>query len=267
MNLAPLALVPCDAKRASEPYRTLRRSSALLAILALISVLVSGQQGISENKNPESQAQKNATTSKTPGAQLADASNDAAGREPGKSEDENAQFKQSASVKWIARHLGVTTDQAYWLCIVINFAVVAGLIGFGLKKKLPRFFRERTAMIQKGMEEARRVSEDANRRLREIEEKLGRLDSDIAQLEATAAAQGEQEAARLKSAAEEERKSIIQTAEEEIAAAANAARRDLKAYSAELAVSLAEKRIKVDGGTDQELVREFVDRLGRNGSS
>ena len=229
----------------------LSRCAAVLLLFSAISAITSAQQ-------PAAQ---------TAAGQRASASNEAASEEAGKSNDENAQFKQSASVQWIARHLGITTDQAYWLCIFINFAVVAGLVGFGVKKKLPTFFRERTAAIQKGMEEARRASEDANRRLREIEEKLGRMDADIAQLESSAAAQGQQEAVRLKGAAEEERKRIIQTAEQEIAAAANAARRDLKAYSAELAVSLAEKRIKVDGGTDQELVREFIDRLGRNGSS
>jgi len=225
MKGAAPSMVRAGAKPVSEFYGTLQRGLVLLALLTLTSVLVSGQQGTSEKKNPESQAQKTATTSETRGAELAEAPNAAAEH----TEDENAQFKQSASVKWIARHLGISTELAYWLCIVINFAVVAGLIGFALKKKLPTFFRDRTAMIQKGMEDARRASEDANRRLREIEEKLGRLDSDIAQLEATAAKQGDQEADRLKSAAEEERRRIIQTAEQEITAAANAARRDLKA--------------------------------------
>jgi len=246
--------------------------ASLAAIVLLAAVMASAQQGSSE-KQPAGAGPKQTSSSsgqtqatQTPAAQLADAANDAAGREPNKSEDENAQFKQSASVKYIARLLGVTTERAYLICVLINFAIVAGLIAFGLKKALPKMFRERTAAIQKGMEAARLASEDANRRLREIEDKLGRLNSEITQLEATASAQAEEEAGRLKAAAEEERQRIIQTAEQEIAAAVNAARRDLKAYSAELAVSLAEKRIKVDAATDQELVRDFADQLGRNGN-
>src|SRR5260370_35932921 len=101
-------------------------------------------------------------------------------------------------------------------------------------------FRERTAAIQKGREAARLASEDANRRLREIEDKLGRLNSEITQLEATASAQAEEEAGRLKAAAEEERQRIIQTAEQEIAAAGNAAGRELNAYSAERAGRVGE---------------------------
>ena len=251
---------------------TMKSFASLAAIVLLAAVMASAQQGSNE-KQPAGAGPKQTSSSsgqtqatQTPAAQLADAANDAAGREPNKSEDENAQFKQSASVKYIARLLGVTTERAYLICVLINFAIVAGLIAFGLKKALPKMFRERTAAIQKGMEAARLASEDANRRLREIEDKLGRLNSEITQLEATASAQAEEEAGRLKAAAEEERQRIIQTAEQEIAAAVNAARRDLKAYSAELAVSLAEKRIKVDAAIDQELVRDFADQLGRNGN-
>ena len=48
--------------------------------------------------------------------------------------------------------------------------------------------------------------------------------------------------------------------------AANSARRDLKAYAAELAVDLAEKKIKVAKDTDQSLVREFTANLGKDGN-
>jgi F-type H+-transporting ATPase subunit b len=54
--------------------------------------------------------------------------------------------------------------------------------------------------------------------------------------------------------------------EHEIAAAVDQARRELKAYAADLAVTLAAKRIQVDVSTDEELVRSFIDQLGRNGN-
>ena len=255
--------------------RRLAHTLYLAAMVLLFAVMAGAQQGSGEKsstgKQPATAQQARPVSEQTqdgqtPAAQLADAANDAAGREPNKSEDENAQFKQSSSVKWIARKLGITTDQAYWLCVVLNFLIVAALVGYAMKKWLPTMFRQRTAAIQKGMEEARLASEDANRRLREIEDKLARLDAEIAQLQASASAQADEEAARLKAAAEQEQRRIIQNAEQEIGAAASAARRELKAYSAELAVSLAEKRIKIDQATDQDLVRDFVNQLGRNGS-
>jgi F-type H+-transporting ATPase subunit b len=71
---------------------------------------------------------------------------------------------------------------------------------------------------------------------------------------------------RVQAEVEEERRSIVTAAEQEITAAAGAARRELKAYAAELAVNLAEKKIKVSRDTDQMLVREFTSQLGKDGN-
>ena len=81
----------------------------------------------------------------------------------------------------------------------------------------------------------------------------------IAELEQEGPAAAEE--ARMKAAAEEERKKIVESAGQEIVAAAKAARRELKAYAADLAVSLAQKQIFVDTSTDQALVRSFADQL------
>ncbi len=101
-----------------------------------------------------------------------------------KGEEETAQFKHSASVKLLSRITGLSNEGAYWLAVVLNFAIVAGLIAWFSKKNLPAMFRSRTASIQKSLEEARRASEDANRRLAEIESRLARLDDEIAEMRA-----------------------------------------------------------------------------------
>jgi len=62
-------------------------------------------------------------------------------------------------------------------------------------------------------------------------------------------------------AAAEDARKIVESAEQEIAAAAKLARRELTAYAADLAVSLATKQIKVDSATDQGLVRSFAQQL------
>jgi F0F1-type ATP synthase membrane subunit b/b' len=74
------------------------------------------------------------------------------------------------------------------------------------------------------------------------------------------------EEARIKAAAEEDARKIIQSAEQEIEAAAKTARRELRAYAADLAVTLATKQIKVDSSTDQALVRGFAEQLSSDGS-
>jgi F-type H+-transporting ATPase subunit b len=122
-------------------------------------------------------------------------------------------------------------------------------------------FRTRTANIQKGMEEARKASEEANRRLADIESRLAKLDAEIGAMRAVAEQEAAAEEQRIVAAAEEDKRKIVGSAEAEIAAAAKMARRDLKAYAADLAVTLAEKRVHVDIATDQALVRTFVEQL------
>jgi len=58
----------------------------------------------------------------------------------------------------------------------------------------------------------------------------------------------------------------VASAEQEIEMAANTARRELKAYVAELAVQLAEKKIRVSKDTDEALVRAFTAQMGKDGN-
>ena len=174
---------------------------------------------------------------------------------------EEAQFKHSASVQLVAKVTGLNLEHAYWLCVLLNFAVVAGTIIWFSKKNLPSLFRNRTNSIQKAMEEARKASGEANRRLAEIEARLSRLDAEIGSMRARAEQEASAEEARIKAAAEEDARKIVKSAEQEIAAAAKLARRELTAYAADLAVTLAAEQVKVDATTDQALVRAFAQEL------
>jgi len=181
-------------------------------------------------------------------------------------EDETAQFRHSASVRLLSKITGLSLDRAYWLAVMLNFAIVAGLIAWFSKKNLPGMFRSRTASIQKSLEEARRASEDANRRLSEIEARLGRLDDEINEMRSASEKEAAAEEERIKAAASEDARRIAESAGQEIEAAAKAARRELTAYAAELAVTLASKQIRVDAPTDQALVRRFGQQLSNDGA-
>lgn len=180
--------------------------------------------------------------------------------------DPNVVFRHSAAVRMIAAKTGLSIDQAFWLCMALNFIVIFGLLWFLLRKAIPAMYRGRVEAIQKRLEEARKTSEDARRRLDEVEARLSRLDTEIEQMRREAEASSRHDEERIMAAAEEERRRIVQSAEQEIARAANAARRELKAYTVELGVSLAEKKIRIAEAADQQLVREFTSRLGRDGN-
>jgi F-type H+-transporting ATPase subunit b len=191
-------------------------------------------------------------------AELAKESREAAG------EDETAEFKRSPSVKFLAKITGMSLEHAYWLGVLVNFAVVAGVIFWFAKKNLPAMFRSRTASIQSALEEARKTSQEAKRRLSNIEARLSKLDVEIGEMRWAAEQEAANEEMRIKAAAEEDARKIVESAEQEIMAAAKLARRELKAYAADLAVSLAKKQIRVDPSTDQGLMRSFTEQLSAN---
>ena len=190
--------------------------------------------------------------------QLVHESREAAGEE----QDETAEFKQSPSVVFIANHLGLSLPNAYFLCVLLNFAVIAIVIIWASRKYLPGAFKARTAAIQKAMQEAQKASEEARCRLADIESRLTKLDVEIGTMRNAAEKEAAAEEARLQAAVEEEKRKIVESAQQEIAAVAKAARRELTAYAADLAVGLAKKQIHVDAATDQALVRNFATQLG-----
>lgn len=240
-----------------------------LAWVALVSLFLVSATGLalraqdkpaSPDQKPPSAERETVETAPNsgPGHQLAHSSNEAAGEE----KDEMAEFKESASVRGIAKLTGLNLRQSYWLSVIVNFLVIAAVIIWAAKKFLPGIFSDRTAAIQKAMQEAQKASEEARAKLAEIESRLAKLDAEIGAMRDAAEKEGAAEEARIKAAAEEDARKIVVSAEQEIAAAAKTARRQLTAYAGDLAVGLAQKQIRVDAATDQTLIRTFSGQLG-----
>lgn len=248
--------------------RIFRAGLPALLMVACASVVSLRAQEQSQPKPPEQRQASSDSAQKSaqqpgPGRQLVHESKEAAGEE----KDEFAEFKQSASVKGISRLTGLNLQQSYWVSLVLNFVLIAGALIWAARKYLPGMFRDRTAAIQKAMQEAQKASQEARSRLAEIESRLLKLDSEIGMIRDAAEKEGAAEEVRIKAAAEEDARKIVAAAEQEIAAAAKAARRQLTAYAADLAVGLARKQIHVDAATDQTLVRSFAGQLGASDDS
>jgi F-type H+-transporting ATPase subunit b len=241
-----------------------RRKSlpCVLVTLLLLAYFLPAGRAFAQDASPSTSEQK---ASDSPdhkhslSQQLVNESRKAAG------EDDVSQFKQSPSVEFVAKLTGLDLEHAYWVCVLLNFVVIAAVIVWLSKKNLPGMFRNRTISIQKAMEEARQASEDANRRLAEIESRLSKLDAEIAGMRTVADNEAAAEEQRIKAAAVEETRKIVESAEQEIAAVAKSARRELTAYAADLAVTLAKKQIVVDAATDHGLLRDFAQQLWGNG--
>ncbi len=238
--------------------RALRRCAILFVVTLAVAGLsrdAAAQQGSAAEAKPAATAA--APEKAAPQSETAKSGEP----KPAAEEEENAEFKESPSVQALARLFGLKPKTMYQVLLVVNFLIIAGLIYWVARARVPEMFRARTRDIQKSLEEARQASEDAQRRLAEIEERLAKLDTEIGGLRAAAEADARAEEQRILALAEADKHKIVEAAEQEIEAAAGQARRELKAYTAELAVALAEKKIKVDPATDKALVRTFVDQL------
>lgn len=239
-----------------------RRATLIVLLFALMALPVAAQE---HERDPQQPTPKEDTADRVqeheePSEQLEHAAGEAAAVDP------HAEFKESPSVQWLAKKLHISLGAAYWVSIILNFVVLAGIAWWILRKvNVAGAMRERTAAIRRQMDEAQRASAEATRRMQEIEARLASLDTEIAGLRSAAEQEAAREEARLLAAAAEEKQKIVRGAEQEIAAAAKTARADLRAYAAELAVGLAEKKIQVSERDDETLVRSFVEQLGREG--
>lgn len=245
--------------------KSFRRIGLPIVFLAL-TLFVAGartQEAAPASSSAQPQAQQQPENPNAAiGGELSKESKEA---EQAEEHEENGQFKYSPTVKWFAKHLGMDPHTAYFVSLIINFTLLALFFWVLLRGKVPAMFRSRTDSIQTAIREARAASAEATDRLKAVEARLSRLDSEVAGIRAEAEKQAVAEEQRIRAAAEEDKNRVVESAKMEIDAIARNARRDLKSYASTLAVDIAAKRIRVDEHSDQALVRDFVDQLGKDG--
>jgi len=242
------------------------RRIALLFLLFALTVFVAAANAqeaapVSSNQQPQAQPQPEGPNAAI-GAEL---SKESAAAEHAEEHEENAQFKYSSSVQKIAKVAGIDPHRAYFVSLVINFGLLALFFWVLLRSKIPAMFRNRTNAIQQGIREAQAATAEATERLKNIEARLAKLDSEVSSIRAEAEKQAAAEEERIRAAAEEDKNRVMESVKTETEALTRNARRELKSYASSLAIDIAAKRIRVDDNSDRALVREFVDRLGKDG--
>jgi len=155
------------------------------------------------------------------------------------------------------------TEHANEIFKWINFAIVAGLIAWVFLKLTPPFFRKNAETISSAITKATAAKAEADRQLREAEEKLARLEQEVAQLRATAQREMTVEAERLRAITQSDIQKIGLAAKAEIEAAERAARLELKVVAANLAVDGAESLLakQLTPKAQESLVAAFVKNL------
>ena len=181
-------------------------------------------------------------------------------------EDEEYAFKHSDPVRAFAKMFHLSPEAASVFFWSLNAVLLFVFVGYFLVTGLPKAFRSRRQQLDRQIVEARVATEKAEERLRGVEERLSRLDSEIAAVREQAERDSAHDEIRIKQAMEDEKKKIVASAEQEIASAGAAAERRLRKFAAELAVDRATSRLHLTEGDDRTLIQEFASSLGSNGS-
>ncbi len=150
-----------------------------------------------------------------------------------------------------------------WLLKFINFFILAGGAWYLLRGNAPAFFRGRAEAIVASITEAGAAKEEAERRLREAEAKLSRIEEETEEIRAVARHEAAAEVVRIRSAAREEGEKIERAARAEIETAERAARMELRALAAQLAAENAEAQLyrQVTPEVEARLVSGFAEQL------
>jgi len=152
---------------------------------------------------------------------------------------------------------GSSTDELLWK--IVNFAILAGGLGYLIGKHAPAFFRNRSQAIQKSIQEAAAIKAQAEARAAEIERRIGQLDVEISSLRQAAALEMQREAERIRADTSLAIEKLRKQAEQEVASAAKAARMELKTFFARLTVQQAAQEVQKRMTPD--LQARLVDRF------
>jgi F-type H+-transporting ATPase subunit b len=158
---------------------------------------------------------------------------------------------------------GSATDGANEIFKWINFAIVTAVLIWLFAKKLPVWFRGNADKISSAITKATAAKEEAERQVEEAEAKLANLKQEIAALQAAAKREAAEEGERIRALAESDAKKVGIAAQAEIDAAERAARLELKALAASLAVDGAESVLakQLTPAAQESLVDTFVKSL------
>jgi F-type H+-transporting ATPase subunit b len=162
-----------------------------------------------------------------------------------------------------AEESNAATERATEIFKWINFAIVAGVIVWVFSKKLPPVFRKKAEAISSAIANATNAKAGADAQLREAETKLANIQKEIAELRAFAERESAAEVERLRAATESDARKIAAAAKAEIEAAERAARLELKALAANLAVDGAEALLaeQLTPQAQESLISNFVESL------
>ena len=145
-----------------------------------------------------------------------------------------------------------------------NLAIFIGLLYYILKRPVAEALRNRAEGIRRELKRAQQERDAANLKLAEVEQRLAKLDNEVAEIRRHAEIEAEEERENIRRTAELESKKLREQAQREIQSAAKAAKQHLREFAAEQTVQLAEGIIRneIRPEDDTRLIDNEVAELG-----
>jgi F-type H+-transporting ATPase subunit b len=144
-----------------------------------------------------------------------------------------------------------------------NFAILAAGLGYLIGKNVPPLFRKQSGEIQSALAEAAKIKQEAAAYAAGVEARLANLQREIEDLRKTAHAEMTAESERVRRETEHHLQRIREQSVQEVALMTRGAKDGLRKYAAELAIGLAEQRIRtrMKPETQEKLVNGFLQDL------
>ena len=151
----------------------------------------------------------------------------------------------------------------------INLAIFVIALVFAMRRffGVPEMFRDRKETIKRELAHAQRERDEALRKLKEVEERLGRLDTEVATIKEQSVREAAEERERIARSTETEIVKLSEQALREIESAGKAAKKELRRFTAAESVRLAEEivRREMKPEDDARLIGSNIEELGGRG--
>ncbi len=141
---------------------------------------------------------------------------------------------------------------------LVNLIIFVGILYYLLRKPAREFFAQRLRDVRSTLDRAAKERETATTKLKEIDDRLARLDRAITEIQAQNDRESEAERVRIQKDTDREAERLRQLARREIDSAKLGAMIELRKFAADKSVELAEQMIRGKLTPDDD--RRLVDR-------
>ncbi len=157
-------------------------------------------------------AAQNSASNNSTSDKAANSTPDKAAAESASDDNEVNVYRHAPMVHTFARLSGLPVETTARIFEFINFLILAIAVLWFVARALPKALRGRSERIQKNLVDARVATEDANRRLQDVEQRLAKLDSEIAGMKAQAEKETAADEIRIRALMDEEQQRLVHAA-------------------------------------------------------